>query len=97
VVDLERQKFMAGMSGWEKGAFKSRQKSPHTAMILAFFLGSVGAHRFYLGQTALGILYLVFCWTLIPDLIGSAEVYFMPGRVQRYNSAVAMEITESPT
>lgn len=44
-------------------------KNKTTAAILAFFLGGIGIHRFYLGQTGLGIVYLIFCWTLIPALI----------------------------
>lgn len=44
-------------------------KSKTTATVLAFFLGGFGIHRFYLGQTGLGILYLVFCWTFVPALI----------------------------
>lgn len=44
-------------------------KSKTTAAILAIFLGGIGIHRFYLGQTGYGILYLIFCWTLIPSLI----------------------------
>jgi TM2 domain-containing membrane protein YozV len=34
-------------------------KSKITAALLAFFLGSFGAHKFYLGQTGLGIVYLL--------------------------------------
>lgn len=44
-------------------------KSKTTAAVLAFFLGGIGLHRFYLNQTGLGIVYLIFCWTLIPVLI----------------------------
>jgi len=44
-------------------------KSKTTAALLAFFLGGFGAHRFYLNQAGLGILYLIFCWTLIPAII----------------------------
>ncbi len=29
---------------------------------MALFLGWLGFHRFYLGQTGLGIVYLMFCW-----------------------------------
>ena len=44
-------------------------KSKTTATVLCFFLGVFGIHRFYLGQTGLGILYLIFCWTFVPALI----------------------------
>jgi len=44
-----------------------------TAGLLALFLGAVGAHKFYLGKPGQGLLYLVFCWTFIPALIGLIE------------------------
>ncbi|MBO0472024.1 TM2 domain-containing protein [Enterococcus sp. DIV0242_7C1] len=37
--------------------------------ILAFFLGWIGAHKFYSGFSGKGIMYLVFSWTGIPALI----------------------------
>ncbi|WP_287127441.1 NINE protein [Candidatus Cyanaurora vandensis] len=43
------------------------------AALLAFFLGGFGLHKFYLGQTGWGVLYLVFCWTLVPGLAGFVE------------------------
>ena len=36
------------------------KKSRVTAAVLAFLLGGLGIHRFYLGQTMKAILYLVF-------------------------------------
>lgn len=44
-----------------------------TAGLLAIFLGGVGVHKFYLGQTGQGILYLLFCWTGIPAILGLVE------------------------
>ena len=44
-------------------------KSKTTATVLSFFLGGFGIHRFYLGQSGLGILYLLFFWTCIPAFI----------------------------
>jgi len=44
-------------------------KNKTTAAILAFLLGGIGVHRFYLGQGGLGIMYLLFCWTFIPLVI----------------------------
>ncbi|EIJ2834770.1 TM2 domain-containing protein [Vibrio parahaemolyticus] len=50
-----------------------RRKSRIAAALLAFFLGGFGAHKFYLGKIGQGILYLVFCWTLIPAIIAFIE------------------------
>lgn len=51
----------------------STGKDRVTAGILALLLGGIGAHKFYLGETGLGILYLCFSWTLIPALVGFIE------------------------
>ncbi len=48
-------------------------KEKGTFSILAICLGSVGAHRFYIRQPTLAIVYLLFCWTFIPLLIGIIE------------------------
>lgn len=37
--------------------------------LFAFFLGGIGAHKFYAGKTGIGIVYLLFCWTFIPGFI----------------------------
>ena len=44
-----------------------------TAALLALFLGGLGAHKFYLGRTGMGLVYLAFCWTLVPALISLVE------------------------
>src|SRR5690606_22295213 len=41
-----------------------------TAALLAFFLGGLGIHQFYLGNYFRGILFLLFSWTFIPIFIG---------------------------
>ena len=44
-------------------------KNKLVAALLAFFLGGIGIHKFYLGKGGSGILYLLFCWTGIPALL----------------------------
>lgn len=44
-----------------------------TYCVLACFLGGLGLHKFYAGQTAAGVLYLLFCWTWIPAIIAFVE------------------------
>ena len=48
-------------------------KSKVVAGILGIFLGGLGIHKFYLGYVGTGIIYLLFCWTCIPALIGFIE------------------------
>jgi TM2 domain-containing membrane protein YozV len=43
------------------------------AALLAFFVGSIGIHKFYLGENVAGILYLLFFWTFIPGVIAFFE------------------------
>nr|WP_315224629.1 NINE protein [uncultured Flavobacterium sp.] len=50
-------------------------KSKLTAAILAFFLGGFGIHKFYLGQSSQGILYLLFFWTLIPSILAFFQFF----------------------
>ncbi len=67
-------------------------RSKGVALLLALFLGGLGAHRFYLGDTGLGILYLLFFWTFIPAFIALIDlliILVMPSREfdLRYNYA----------
>lgn len=49
------------------------QRSRVTAALFAIFLGGLGVHKFYLGRPGMGVLYLLFCWTFIPALVGFIE------------------------
>lgn len=53
------------------------RKSKGVAALLAFFLGGFGIHKFYLGQTLWGIIYLLFFWTFIPAIISLFEVFIL--------------------
>lgn len=48
-------------------------KNKTVAGVLALLLGDIGIHKFYLGQTGKGILYILFCWTFIPALLALIE------------------------
>lgn len=45
------------------------EKSKGVALLLCFFLGGLGIHQFYLGNTVQGVFYLLFSWTCIPAII----------------------------
>ena len=44
-----------------------------TAGLFGLLLGGLGVHKFYLGRTGMGVLYLLFCWTFIPAIVGFIE------------------------
>lgn len=48
-------------------------RSRIAAALFAIFFGGLGIHKFYLGRIGQGILYLLFCWTFIPALVGFIE------------------------
>jgi TM2 domain-containing membrane protein YozV/Tfp pilus assembly major pilin PilA len=55
------------------GTQQKKRASKAILLLFTFFFGTVGAHRFYLGNYTLGILYLLFFWTGIPRLISLIE------------------------
>ena len=48
-------------------------KSKLAAALFALFLGGFGIHKFYLGRIGWGLFYLLFCWTVIPAILGIIE------------------------
>ena len=40
----------------------------------------------------IGVLYTLFCWTLVPGLIAFVEIFLMSGRVRRHNTEKTREI-----
>jgi TM2 domain-containing membrane protein YozV len=85
--DQQRAVFYAQMS--------AVQKDEVVGVLLALFLGTFGAHHFYLRRNGLGILYLLFFWTGIPTIAGFIECFFMPGRVRQYNTEQAALLAAS--
>lgn len=79
--DEQRAIFQAQMSAW--------QKDEVVGVLLALFLGTFGAHQFYLRRPGLGILYILFFLTGIPTVVSLVECFFMPGRVRQFNLALA--------
>lgn len=51
-------------------------RTKFAAGMLAFFLGGLGIHKFYLGKIGWGILYLFFCWTFVPAFLGLCETIY---------------------
>lgn len=58
-------------------------KSKTTAALLALFLGGFGIHKFYLGQSGAGIVYVLFFWTFIPAIVAFIEALVLFGMSER--------------
>ena len=89
MTEQQRMMFMGQLSGVKK--------SGTAGVLLALFLGALGAHHFYLGRNGTGLLYLCFCWTFIPGVIALFECFLMPERVRRYNDEKATQIAQYVT
>ena len=48
---------------------QSNKPSLVVYILLALFLGGIGAHDFYVGKTFKGIMKLLFVWTGIPSIL----------------------------
>ena len=87
---------MSDMTNPQRVAFQSEmntlRKNPTTALMLCLFLGGIGAHRFYLGQVGLGLLYVLFCITLVPAIVSLIELFLIKDRVRQYDGSKAVEV-----
>jgi len=72
--------------------YESVRRDEVVGILLALFLGTFGAHHFYMRRTGLGILYCCFFWTGITSILGFIECFFMPGRVREFNAIQAAAI-----
>jgi TM2 domain-containing membrane protein YozV len=67
--------------GFTTGTYAGKSKG--LAIVLALFLGGLGIHKFYLGKTGLGFLYLIFCWTFIPAILGLIDAIVLATKSER--------------
>jgi TM2 domain-containing membrane protein YozV len=71
-----------------KDAMKHPPRDRIAAALLALFFGGLGLHHFYLGRPILGIIYILFCWTFIPMILGVVEFFLIlmmdKSKLERY-------------
>jgi TM2 domain-containing membrane protein YozV len=56
-----------------RGVAQRPTRNRVVGIVLALLLGGLGVHKFYTAKVGLGVVYLVFAWTLIPALIATIE------------------------
>ena len=52
---------------------ENTEKSRVAAGLFGILLGGLGIHKFYMGKIGVGLIYILFCWTGIPAIIGLVE------------------------
>lgn len=62
---------------WEGPEEKKSPKSRLVAALLAFFVGWLGIHRFYVGKVGTGILQILTCWCLIGEIWALVDLVFI--------------------
>jgi TM2 domain-containing membrane protein YozV len=67
--------------GYSVGQYSGKSKG--LAIVLALFLGGLGIHKFYLGKPGVGFIYLIFCWTFIPAILGLIDALVLAGKNER--------------
>lgn len=65
---MEQQKTIQGNAGG------SEEVSKLALILITFFFGGIGSHKFYLHKNLQGALYLLFFWTGIPSLVAIFEL-----------------------
>lgn len=86
---LAKQGMKAEQLAMVQSEMNNKQKSKGIAYVLWFFFGGLGGHRFYAGNTGLGIGMLLTLgglgiWTLI-------DVFFIGGAIERKNEEIEMQ------
>ena len=68
-VQVEQPKVVPKDDNYKIRPLKKRT----TAALLAFLLGGIGLHRFYLDKNLSAMLYACFCWTIVPSILGIVD------------------------
>jgi len=96
-AELRVGQIASSLPGEKQGVFfmqyQNMRKNPTTALLLALFLGGVGAHKFYMGKVGLGIVYILFSWTFIPSIIAFIEAFSIAGKVGEFNEQKAVQLS----
>ncbi|MFS0689944.1 TerB N-terminal domain-containing protein [Sporosarcina sp. 179-K 8C2 HS] len=71
-------------------------KSETAGYIFAALFGGIGVHHFYYRNYIRGFAYLLFCWTLIPVVLGWIDLFFIKKWNDRINAQIKAGLINSP-
>lgn len=73
-------------------------KNKYAAVLIAWFCGFAGFHKFYLGENLAGLIYLLFFWTGIPAIIAFFEcIGYLIMSEQAFNAKYNPGLLQAPT
>ena len=65
-------------------------KNKMVAGILGILFGSLRIHKFYMGNIMPGVVYILFCWTGIPSILGLIEgIIYLMDTEEQFQARVA--------
>jgi TM2 domain-containing membrane protein YozV len=70
-----------------------KQKSKGLAYVLWFFLGVLGIHRFYSGQTGYAVCMLIFGWATL-GIWPLLDVFFIGRGIEQTNEAIELNVIQ---
>lgn len=70
----------------------SQKKDSTVYLLLALFLGGIGIHQFYAGNSGKGWMYLLFFWTVIPAVLALFDAIGFKRNTRNANVAVARKV-----
>jgi len=71
--------------------FENKKKNPVIAWVLWLFLGTLGAHRFYLGNTGYAIAMLLLAWATF-GVWTLIDAFFIQKNIRKKNNEIELEI-----
>lgn len=69
---------------------EAKKKNPVVAWLLWFFLGGIGGHRFYLGDTGRAVCMLFFNWCTL-GIWGLVDAFFINSSLIKKNEAIELD------
>ena len=72
-LDFDSTKGFYRINAYAAGTTGNSEMSKTLIGVLAILFGAYGIHHFFLGHIKRGVLYILFCWTLVPTVLSIAE------------------------
>lgn len=87
---LYKQDLSSKQLAMVESELEAKKKSPVVAWLLWIFLGGLGGHRFYLGNTGYAVCMLLFNWCTA-GIWGLVDAFFINKHLVKKNEAIELD------